>query len=703
MTSELRYRAFISYSHRDKPWADWLHRALESYSVPKALVGTQGRVGPIPRRLFPIYRDRDETPAISDLQDYIKKALADSAALIVICSPSSRQSAWVSEEILTFKRLGREDRIFAIIVEGEPHDSDITGDASPSECFPKALLYRIGPDGELTNQRLEPAAADARSHADGKENAKLKLIAGLLGTDFGNLKQRDLEAARRRTRIYGAIAVAMAGLAVVATVAGILAYQNALRAEKATKAAVTQARTAERTSDFMVDLFSIADPEKNRGQTITAREMLDRGVIKLRSGLSGEDVVRSNLLRAMGQAYSGLGLYPKADTLLQAAASAAQRGGSPDAHLKALLALASNTYIDGHYAKAVELYKRALNEAQHGPAANEEAVASAYLGLGDSVSELNQARDAEAYYRKALAIDLRLHGAGGAATADAYNALGTQLFLESKLAEAEPLFRRALAIRVSLYGYRHADVAASLSNLGTLEYDAGRYSEAEATWTKAYPIYQAVYGKEHPEVATILNNIGRVQLVRGEIVSAKESLTGTLALDRKFRDPDDDDLILPLNSLAMIAIAQGDYPNAAILLSEALRIARLRHHWMLNQVLGNLADLNERTGDKASARMNLDLAQAELKTQYGALLAGKERWRAAVLDLVEAALMRDAGQLEPAQRSLLVSLAVLQERFGPQGLFTHRAEELLFEIARSRRDLAGQKKYRTLLAANPLR
>jgi hypothetical protein len=200
-----------------------------------------------------------------------------------------------------------------------------------------------------------------------------------------------------------------------------------------------------------------------------------------------------------------------------------------------------------------------------------------------------------------------------------------------------------------------------------------------------------------------LNNIGRVQLVRGEIVSAKESLTGTLALDRKFRDPDDDDLILPLNSLAMIAIAQGDYPKAATLLSEALRIARLRHHWMLNQVLGNLADLNERTGDKVSARMNLDLAKAELKTQYGALLAGKERWRAAVLDLVEAALMRDAGQLEPAQRSLLASLAVLQERFGPQGLFTHRAEELLLEIARSRRDLAGQKKYGTLLAANPLR
>ncbi len=144
-----KYRAFISYSHRDKAWADWLHRGLESYRIPKRLVGTAGEHGPIPPRLFPIYRDRAESPASANLEAYIRTALEGSENLIVICSPNSRRSTWVNQEILSFKRLGRESRIFAVVVEGEPHLSDVEGDGSPNECFPRALLQKMGPDGEL--------------------------------------------------------------------------------------------------------------------------------------------------------------------------------------------------------------------------------------------------------------------------------------------------------------------------------------------------------------------------------------------------------------------------------------------------------------------------------------------------------------------------------------------------------------------------
>ncbi|HEV2650190.1 MAG TPA: hypothetical protein VGU69_02950, partial [Rhizomicrobium sp.] len=79
MTADFKYRAFISYSHRDKKWADWLHRALETYRVPKALVGKVGRDGPIPAKIFPVYRDRAETPAVADLQAYVQAALEQSA------------------------------------------------------------------------------------------------------------------------------------------------------------------------------------------------------------------------------------------------------------------------------------------------------------------------------------------------------------------------------------------------------------------------------------------------------------------------------------------------------------------------------------------------------------------------------------------------------------------------------------------------
>jgi eukaryotic-like serine/threonine-protein kinase len=140
MADEFKYVAFISYSHLDKKWGDWLHRALESYRVPRRLVGTAGRDGPVPRRLFPVFRDREELPTAADLGEQINDALANSACLIVVCSPNSAKSIWVNQEILTFKRMGRDNRILAIIVDGEPNASDKTGLAA-AECFPPALRF----------------------------------------------------------------------------------------------------------------------------------------------------------------------------------------------------------------------------------------------------------------------------------------------------------------------------------------------------------------------------------------------------------------------------------------------------------------------------------------------------------------------------------------------------------------------------------
>ncbi|HVB83524.1 MAG TPA: toll/interleukin-1 receptor domain-containing protein, partial [Rhodanobacteraceae bacterium] len=111
-----RYRAFISYSHQDKSWADWLHRTLEAYVVPRRLVGQTTAAGVIPRRLAPIFRDRDELASATDLDRKVNEALAQSANLIVICSPRSAASRWVDEEVLAFKRMGRGERIFCLIV-----------------------------------------------------------------------------------------------------------------------------------------------------------------------------------------------------------------------------------------------------------------------------------------------------------------------------------------------------------------------------------------------------------------------------------------------------------------------------------------------------------------------------------------------------------------------------------------------------------
>ena len=107
-----KYWAFISYSHQDKVWGDWLHKKLDTYRIPAALVGTDSTHGhPVPKRIYPIFRDREELPTSANLGDQIQQAIRDSRFLVVICSPRSAKSSWVDEEIRYFKSLGREDRV----------------------------------------------------------------------------------------------------------------------------------------------------------------------------------------------------------------------------------------------------------------------------------------------------------------------------------------------------------------------------------------------------------------------------------------------------------------------------------------------------------------------------------------------------------------------------------------------------------------
>jgi hypothetical protein len=134
-----KYLAFISYSHCDEYWARWLHKGIEGYRVPKPLVDGPGQNGPIPSKIFPVFRDRDELASSADLPAALHDALSQSAHLIVLCSPAAAQSRWVNQEITEFKRLGRGDRILPLIVEGEPHS------AAERECFHRPCAFRSMP------------------------------------------------------------------------------------------------------------------------------------------------------------------------------------------------------------------------------------------------------------------------------------------------------------------------------------------------------------------------------------------------------------------------------------------------------------------------------------------------------------------------------------------------------------------------------
>lgn len=237
------YKAFISYSHADEVWGAKLHRTLERYTVPRKLVGGDSRTGPVPKRIFPIFRDREEFPTSADLGGAIHAALEGSDYLLVICSPRSAQSRWVNEEVLTFKRMGKADRVLCLIVDGEPGASNIAG-VEDEECFPEAIRYHLDADGNLSDTPAEPIAADARPGKDGWRNAWMKLAAGVLGVDFDALAQRDQARKKRRIALWAgaaAIAIIVAGY-------GFNIQQQAQLAERQ-QASLLSAETAQDALD----------------------------------------------------------------------------------------------------------------------------------------------------------------------------------------------------------------------------------------------------------------------------------------------------------------------------------------------------------------------------------------------------------------------------------------------------------------------
>jgi tetratricopeptide (TPR) repeat protein len=242
--------AFLSYSHDDAEVAEWLHEELEEFHVPQRLVGQLTEHGPVPRRLAPIFRDRQELAASSNLTEEIEEAISGSRFLIVLCSPTAATSKWIDKEIACFKKLHGEDRILAAIIDGVPN-ADEDSATPANECFPPALRFHFDGRGRQTAIRAEPIAADLREEGDGRRMGLLKLAAGMLGVGLDELAQR--EAQRRNRRLYAITAASVVGMLFTSG----LAYT----AIDARDAARDQRREAEGLIGFMLgDLRAKLEP-----------------------------------------------------------------------------------------------------------------------------------------------------------------------------------------------------------------------------------------------------------------------------------------------------------------------------------------------------------------------------------------------------------------------------------------------------------
>jgi formylglycine-generating enzyme required for sulfatase activity len=212
--AEKRYRAFISYSQKDKAHARRMHGALGSYRLPRGVEAEA--VDPRTRKLGRFFRDDEEMGAATDLGATLQGAIADAESLVVICSPHAARSHWVNEEIIHFKRTGRADRIFAVIVAGQPNAGH-----EDNECFPPALRFELGSDGALVDRPAQPLALDVRKESYNR--LVVRLAASLVRTPFDALWRR--EQRRTRARAAGRSLVTL----LVALIIGMAATQNLWR------------------------------------------------------------------------------------------------------------------------------------------------------------------------------------------------------------------------------------------------------------------------------------------------------------------------------------------------------------------------------------------------------------------------------------------------------------------------------------------
>jgi tetratricopeptide (TPR) repeat protein len=649
----MRYSAFISYNHRDRRWAAWLHRELERYRVPSALLGRPAPWGMLEHRLPAVFQDREELAASTSLAASVCQALEESHALIVICSRAGAASKWVNEEVRAFAALGRADRIWCLIVP-EPDD----GGGLPvdsNQLFPAAILELLG----------EPLAADARPTGDGRHGALLKLIAGVIGVRYDELRQR--EQARRHKRLLQLATAAVIGFILMSSLAAV-ALVSRQQAVRDRDLAQQKTLTAQRTTEFVKSLFQVSDPSEAKGQTITAAEILERGARRIEGSLEDEPDVRAELMSTLGEVYLGLGSFQRADDLVRR--SLALRVSNPETLARQLIVYGASRNLQGDYDGSAELYARAEALVRDRELSDPELMSRAALGRAEALAALDKLDEARRLIGRTVASDSDRAGPDSIAAARSLEMAGLVEQFAANYPQARRHYERALAIRYARGGRLHPKVSDDLNQLGTVAYLAGEPRLAEGYWRRAVAIDTQVLGTDHPELAATLNNLARVLLEQRRFAEAERLLARSASNNIRQRGPNHPDLAFILPNLGLAAAGRGRFDLAELNLRRGLVIAMANSHRNRGPIMTDLASLHCRRGDYARAEQLLDRAGPLMLADYPA-----DPWRAAWVDNTRGDCLRRQGRVEPARALLASSAPVIAARWPAESLYGWQARQ----------------------------
>ena len=419
----------------------------------------------------------------------------------------------------------------------------------------------------------------------------------------------------RRKRIWWFKRAIVAVLVILTIVAGGAAYI----AEQQRQRVEIEAQTSKQVSDFLVGLFEVSDPSEALGDTITAREILDRGAEKIEKELGNQPEVQSRLMNTIGNVYYNLNLFEKAvyqynealeiqkiiygeehrkyvEILNNLALTLSDKGeyvladslykksvllldkisDDEDDSLKATIIhnMGIMYLAQGNYDLSDSLYRSALEIQRKIFGNNQSEVALTLSDLGIVNIEKHNLDEAERYLREALSILKTNLGEIHPYMANVSNSLAGVLEEKGKYEEAEKLYRASLRMNRKIYGNYNSAVASNLNNLAELLRKTGRYEESKTLHYESLKVRKKIFGSEHPKVATALNNLGLLYAAINDNEKAKSLFQQALKMELKFFGKEHPHVANTLYSISVLYLKDKEYAKAKKILNEILSIDR---------------------------------------------------------------------------------------------------------------------------------
>jgi serine/threonine protein kinase len=351
---------------------------------------------------------------------------------------------------------------------------------------------------------------------------------------------------------------------------------------------------ADRITGFMTEMFKVSDPSEARGNSVTAREILDRASKQIETEMGNDPELRAQMMFVMGDVYRSLGLYPRAQALLSRAADAQRRvlGSGDPQTLTTQDVLAWTLNEQGHSSEAEKIERETLALRQRVLGAEHRDTIRSMMHLASILGDESKYGEAEELGRKAVQIFRRVRGPEHPDTLMAMNNLASTLFEQSRYSEVEKLFRETVDVRIRVLGPEHPDTLMSMNNLArTLEAE-GNNSEAEKLLRPLIDIERRVLGPDHPDTLRSMHNLGASLQHEGRYAEAEKLQREDVEAMRRIRGPEQRDTLGAMDELGITLYHEGRYAEAEKLQRELVDVMRRtlgREHLDTLEATDNLA------------------------------------------------------------------------------------------------------------------